>query len=101
MPYTRRAGVRLHYQDAGSGSAVLLHTGGGDGRMWELAGYTAALAEYRTLVLDHRGHGGSDCPAGVSAHRLGEYADEVIAVLDAAEVGTAALVGYSAGARIA
>lgn len=54
MPYTRRAGVRLHYQDAGSGPAVLLHTGGGgDGRMWDLAGYTAALAGYRTLVLDN------------------------------------------------
>ena len=102
MPYTRRAGVRLHYQDGGSGPAVLLHTGGGgDGRMWKLAGYTAALAGYRTLVLDHRGHGGSDCPAGVPAHRLGEYVDDVIAVLDAAGVGTAALVGYSAGARIA
>src|SRR6266568_5936989 len=31
--------------DAGSGAVVLLHAGGGgDGRMWELAGYTAALA---------------------------------------------------------
>jgi pimeloyl-ACP methyl ester carboxylesterase len=102
MAYTRRSGVRLHYRDAGSGSAVLLHTGGGgDGRMWDLAGYTAALAGYRTLVLDHRGHGGSDCPPGVPAHRLGEYADDVIAVLDAAGVSTSALVGYSAGARIA
>ena len=33
--------------DAGSGAVVLLHAGGGgDGRMWELAGYTAALAGY-------------------------------------------------------
>lgn len=102
MAYTNRAGVRLHYVDTGSGPAVLLHTGGGgDGRMWDLAGYTTALAGYRTLVLDHRGHGSSDCPAGVPAHRLGEYVDDVIAVLDAAGVSTAALVGYSAGARIA
>lgn len=102
MSDTYRAGVRLHYEDAGSGPAVLLHTGGGgDGRMWDLAGYTAALAGYRTLVLDHRGHGGSDCPPGQSAHRLPEYVDDVIAVLDAAGVGRSALVGYSAGARIA
>jgi pimeloyl-ACP methyl ester carboxylesterase len=102
MPYTRRAGVRLHYEDAGTGPAVLLHTGGGgDGRMWDLAGYTAALAGYRSLLLDHRGHGGSDCPAGVPAHRLGEYVDDVVAVLDAAGVNTSALVGYSAGARVA
>ena len=102
MPHTRRAGVRLHYEDAGSGPAVLLHTGGGgDGRMWDLAGYTAALAGYRTLVLDHRGHGGSDCPPGVPAHRLGEYVDDVVAVLDAAGVSRSALVGYSAGATVA
>lgn len=102
MPYARRAGVRLHYEDAGTGPAVLLHTGGGgDGRMWDLAGYVTALAGYRTLVMDHRGHGGSDCPAGVLAHRLGEYVDDVIAVLDAAGVSRPALVGYSAGARIA
>src|SRR5215472_9398192 len=102
MPYTRRAGVRLHYEDAGTGPAVLLHTGGGgDGRMWDLAGYTTALAGYRTLLLDHRGHGGSDYPDGVPAHQLGEYVDDVIAVLDAAGVSTSALVGYSAGARVA
>lgn len=102
MPYVRRAGVRLHYDDVGSGSAVLLHTGGGgDSRMWELAGYTTALAEYRRLLLDHRGHGRSGCPPGLSAHRLGEYVEDVIAVPGSAGVAQAALVGYSAGARIA
>jgi pimeloyl-ACP methyl ester carboxylesterase len=102
MPYVRRAGVRLHYDDAGCGSAVLLHTGGGgDGRMWELAGYTTALAGYRRLLLDHRGHGRSDCPPGLSGHRLGEYVQDVITVLDRAGVAQAGLVGYSAGARIA
>lgn len=102
MPYVRRAGVRLHYEDAGSGAAVLLHTGGGgDGRMWELAGYTAALGGYRRLLVDHRGHGRSDCPPELPAHRLGEYVADVIAVLDDAGVARAALVGYSAGAQIA
>lgn len=102
MPYVNRAGVRLYYEDAGSGPVVLLHTGGGgDGRMWELAGYTAALAGYRTLLMDHRGHGRSDCPAGLAAHRMSEYAADVIAVLDDAGADRAALVGYSAGASVA
>ncbi len=102
LPYVNRAGVRLYYKDAGSGPVVLLHTGGGgDGRMWELAGYTTALAGYRTLLLDHRGHGRSDCPAGLRAHRMTEYVADVIAVLDDADVGRAALVGYSAGAAVA
>lgn len=76
MPYVCRAGVRL-------------------------AGYTAALAGYRRLLLDNRGHGRSDRPSGLSAHRLGEYVEDVIAVLDSAGVHRAALVGYSAGARVA
>jgi pimeloyl-ACP methyl ester carboxylesterase len=102
MPYASRAGVRLHYADRGSGPAVLLHTGGGgDGRMWDRAGYSTALASYRNLSVDHRGHGRSDCPPGLSAHALDEYVDDVIAVLDAAGVDQSALVGYSAGGRIA
>ena len=73
-----RAGVRLYYEDAGSGPVVLLHTGGGgDGRMWELAGYTKTLTGYQTLLMDHRGHGRSDCPAGLAAHRMTEYIADV------------------------
>jgi len=102
MPYVTRAGVRVYYEDAGSGPVVLLHTGGGgDGRMWELAGYTAALAGYRILLMDHRGHGRSDCPAEPQAHRMSEYVTDVIAVLDDAGVSRAALLGYSAGAAVA
>jgi pimeloyl-ACP methyl ester carboxylesterase len=102
MAYATRAGVRLHYRDEGTGPVVLLHTGGGgDGRMWELAGYTDTLQGYRRLLVDHRGHGESDCPTGVPAHRVQEYTEDVIAVLDAAGADAAALVGYSAGARIA
>ena len=101
MPYVTRDGVRLYYEDSGIGPTVLLHTGGGgDGRMWDLAGYTSALSGYRTLVLDHRGHGHSDCPPGLAAHQLSEYVDDVIAVLDDAGVDQAALIGYSAGAQI-
>jgi pimeloyl-ACP methyl ester carboxylesterase len=102
MPYVNRAGTRLYYEAAGAGPAVLLHTGGGgDGRMWELAGYTRALAGYRILLMDHRGHGRSDCPAGLPAHRMSEYVADVLAVLDDADVDRAALVGYSAGATVA
>lgn len=93
VPYVSRASVRLYYEDAGSGPVVLLHTGGGgDGRMWELAGYTTALAGYRTLVMDHRGHGRSDRPAGRSAHRMSEYVADVIAVLDDADAGRALII---------
>lgn len=102
MPEIRRDGVGLYYSQSGEGPAVLFHTGGGgDGRMWEMAGYTDVLAGARQILLDHRGHGRSDCPEGVENHRIGEYVADLIAVLDAAEVDRAILVGYSAGAQVA
>jgi pimeloyl-ACP methyl ester carboxylesterase len=102
VPEIARDGVALYYSESGRGPTVLFHTGGGgDGRMWEMAGYTHALAGTRQILLDHRGHGRSDCPEGVENHRIEEYVADVIAVLDAADVERAILVGYSAGASIA
>jgi pimeloyl-ACP methyl ester carboxylesterase len=93
-----RAGVRLNVAEYGSGAAVLWHTGGaGDGRMWLRAGYPTGLTGYRSLLLDHRGHGGSDAPRDPDQHRLDEYVADVIAILDTADVQRAALVGYSDG----
>jgi pimeloyl-ACP methyl ester carboxylesterase len=101
MPTTRRDGVELYFSADGSGPAVLFHTGGGgDGRMWPLAGYTAAFPETEQLLMDHRGHGRSSRPRGLEAHRIEEYVADVVAVLDAARVERAALVGYSAGANV-
>lgn len=101
MPTAERNGVKLYFDDRGEGSPILFHTGGaGDGRMWELAGYTGLLTGHRHILMDHRGHGRSDAPAGVEAHRIEEYVADVAAVLDAAEVDAAAFVGYSSGAAV-
>jgi pimeloyl-ACP methyl ester carboxylesterase len=102
MPTTIRNGVRLYFEDSGEGVPVLFHTGGGgDGRMWQLAGYTQALSGYRHILLDHRGHGQSDCPANLEDHRLTEYVADLFATLDAVGVERAVLIGYSGGARVA
>ena len=102
MSFTTREGVRLHFRQSGEGPAVLFHTGGcGDGRMWELAGYTNALSGCRAILFDHRGHGLSDCPEGLESHRIEEYVADVVAVLDAAGVEKAVLLGYSSGATTA
>lgn len=101
MPTAERDGVKLCFEDEGTGPPVLLHTGGcGDGRMWALAGYTEALAGHRRIIVDHRGHGRSDSPKEVEAHRVEEYVADVEAVLDAAGVEAVAFVGYSAGATV-
>lgn len=68
--------------------------------MWRRAGYLDALPGYRHLLFDHRGHGQSDKPTDLGAHRLSEYVADVLAVLDAAGIERAALVGYSDGAQV-
>lgn len=99
MPTVVRNGVRLHYTDSGAGPAVFFHTGGGgDGTMWRTAGYLNALPGRRYLLFDHRGHGRSDQPRDLEAHRIDEYVADVIAVLDSAGIRRAAMVGYSDGA---
>jgi pimeloyl-ACP methyl ester carboxylesterase len=101
MPTVTREGVRVHYSDTGEGPAVFFHTGGGgDGSMWQVAGYLDALPGRRHLLFDHRGHGRSDQPQGLEAHRLDEYIADVIAVLDSAGVDRATMVGYSDGALL-
>ena len=50
--------------------------------MWQRAGYVDALADrHRVIQIDHRGQGLSDRPAGLEAHRMGQYTADVQAVL--------------------
>jgi pimeloyl-ACP methyl ester carboxylesterase len=92
--------VRLHYEVVGSGSPIILQTGGaGDGSMWRDAGYTNALSAIRTCILfDHRGHGRSDQPRSAQAHAVRRYVHDIIALLDHLELDSAAFWGYSQGA---
>jgi pimeloyl-ACP methyl ester carboxylesterase len=101
MPFAKRAGVRIHYRDEGTGPPLVLHTGGaGDGTMWDGAGYTARLGEFRLLVMDHRGRGRSSRVDDVAGHMRAEYADDVVAVAEAAGAGRFAFAGYSMGAAV-
>lgn len=95
MPTIRSASANLFYEDTGTGPAVLLsHSWQCDGRQWP---QLPALAEagYRVLNLDNRGHGRS------GPHRqrftMWDMADDLIAVLDDADVDDAVLVGLSVG----
>lgn len=71
MAYLDRDGVRIYYEDHGSGPAVLLSHGySATSRMWE--GQVAALKDrYRVITWDMRGHGQSDSPAD-----QGQYSEE-------------------------
>lgn len=94
-----RAGVRLAYEAIGDGPTVVLHMGGlGGGQVWRE--YLPHLAEFRVVLLDHRGRGGSDRPTGVGQHVMGEYVGDVVALLDVIGEERAGFVGYSMGAQV-
>lgn len=58
-----------------------------------------AAAGYRVIALDHRGHGRGLRP--MTPFRLRDCADDAAAVLQALNIGSAAVVGYSMGGAIA
>lgn len=95
------AGVRIAWEEHGTehcGVPLVLVHGLGYGR-WGWEPVVDRLAERRHVVLcDNRGIGDSDVPAG--PYTAAEMAGDVIALLDAAGVDRAHLVGASLGGMI-
>ena len=93
-------GVVLHALDEGAGRpVVLLH--GFTGSVETMAGVAEQLAAWRRVRIDLVGHGRSPTPADPAAYRMEACVDQVIAALDARDVGRAHLIGYSMGGRVA
>jgi 3-oxoadipate enol-lactonase len=86
----------IHAEAAGEGPAVVLvHAGICDSGMWD-AQWRTLPASNRVVRFDMRGFGRSPVPAEAYAH-----ARDLIAVMDAAGIPEAALVGTSMGGRVA
>ncbi|HJO02497.1 MAG TPA: alpha/beta fold hydrolase [Acidobacteriota bacterium] len=94
-----RNGVRIYFDDRGAGMPVVFgHSFLCSGDMWRYQ--IAALSErYRTINIDCRGHGRSG-PA-VASFTLYDLVDDVLAVLDHLEIGTAVWAGLSIGGMVA
>jgi pimeloyl-ACP methyl ester carboxylesterase len=82
-------------RNGGGPPVVLIHAGIADRRMWEPQ-WTSLADAFTLLRFDLRGFG--DVPLGTEPVCHGA---DVVAVLDAAGVGRAALVGASLGGRVA
>jgi 3-oxoadipate enol-lactonase len=95
----RNGGVAIAWEEHGSGAPLLLVMGLGYGR-WGWEPIFAPLAErYRLLVFDNRGYGESDVPPG--PYTAAEMAGDALAVLDAAGVEHAHVLGASLGGAVA
>jgi 3-oxoadipate enol-lactonase len=91
-------GAGVGYDDIGAGMPIVfLHAFPLDRTMW--APQTSALAaHYRCVTIDTRGFGES---AATPPFTVDRYADDVAAVLDAASIDCAVIVGLSMGGYVA
>src|SRR3954465_12443733 len=99
MWVTAEDGARLHYIDQGKGDPVLWLQGlNAPGAAWavQLAHFGQT---HRSLAPDGRGVGESDGPPGPYSTR--QMAHDALAVLDAADVQRAHVVGLSLGGAVA
>ena len=99
MTVTVESGVEIYFEVAGDGEPVLLICGfAADSTFW--AGVLPLLAgRHRVVTLDPRGAGRSSTPAG--SYGLSASGEDVLAVLRAAGIPRAHIVGHSLGAGVA
>jgi len=97
MPFTENKGVRLHWEEAGSGTPILLVMGHRySSKMWYPA-IPALAAEHRVIWFDNRGTGESQTTPKVT---LPQMAADALAVMDAAGARQAHIYGVSMGGAI-
>jgi pimeloyl-ACP methyl ester carboxylesterase len=90
-------GVRLHFEEAGSGtSIVFVHEFGGDHRSWEPQMRHFAR-RHRCITFGARGYPPSDVPESVEAYSQSRAVEDIVAVMDAAGIDRAHVVGLSMG----
>lgn len=94
--------VSLHCVEAGEGPAVLFcHGFPAIWSSWKSQIEAVAGAGFRAIALDMRGYGDSSAPAEAELYTPYETVGDLVAVLDAAGVATATVVGHDFGANVA
>ncbi len=104
MPFFDSAGIRINYEDVGSGEPVILVHGFASTaeHNWGGTGWISALsAKYRVIAPDVRGHGLSDKPQMPEAYGYAGMGADVTRLMDHLGLERALLMGYSMGSSIA
>ncbi len=99
MPHaTTPDGVKLHYEEAGSGTPILfVHEYSGDHRSWEPQ-MRFFSRKHRCITYSFRGYPGSDVPESALMYSQQHAVDDAKHVLDHLKIAKAHLVGLSQGA---
>lgn len=98
MPFaTTDDGVRLHYEETGSGVPIIfVHEFAGDHRSWE-AQLRHFGQRYRAICYAARGYPPSDVPEDPSCYSQSRATDDIAAVLHHLKINKAHVVGLSMG----
>ncbi len=99
MPIVRSNGIKINYEETGSGDPLILIMGlGADHSKWE--DHVQAYSQhFRCIMLDNRGAGESDKPAEPYTTEM--MADDTAGVMDALGIKKARVAGISMGSGIA
>ena len=99
MPSINTNGITLHYEERGQGEPLILLMGlGAPGSKW--ADHAAAYEQhFRCFVVDNRGAGESDKPAGPYTTRM--LAEDTAGLMRALGIQQARVAGLSMGSAIA
>lgn len=103
MPEVESGGARIHYEihdeTGGRGVPLLCIMGMGGSSKWWFPQVEGLRDRHRILTFDNRGVGRSDKPQG--PYTMGQMAADALAVLDAAGVQRAHVMGISLGGMVA
>ena len=99
MPHaTTPDGVKLHYEEAGSGAPILfVHEYSGDWRSWEPQMRFFAR-KYRCITYSFRGYPKSDVPDKAGMYGQQHAVDDARHILDHLKISRAHIIGLSQGA---
>ena len=97
MPMVDAGGVKLYYEETGSGyPIVFVHEFGSDLREWETQVRYFSRA-YRCIAYNARGYPPSDVPESLDQYGWEFAVEDVAAVMRGLEIERAHLVGLSMG----
>jgi pimeloyl-ACP methyl ester carboxylesterase len=98
MPFVDSQGVKLFYEETGSGDAIIwIHEFAADYRTWE--GQVRRFSrDYRCVTYNARGYPPSEVPEDDAAYTYEHHRDDVVRLMDALGIDRAHLVGLSMGA---